>query len=72
MSVIENVTKQGCAIDHFISKYSLLLINQFILREIFVIKENIPRMRLLCSRILCTHGSLLCSTYNFQISSTCR
>ena len=29
MSVSENVTKQVCAIDHFIGKYSFLLINQF-------------------------------------------
>ena len=33
MSVSENVTKQVCAIDHFIGKYSFLLINQFIKRE---------------------------------------
>ena len=29
MSVGENVTKPVCAIDHFIGKYSFLLINQF-------------------------------------------
>ena len=29
MSVSEYVTKQVCAIDHFIGKYSFLLINQF-------------------------------------------
>ena len=47
MSVSENVTKQVCAIDHFIiGKYSFLLINQFIKREDFLILENIPRVRL--------------------------
>ena len=35
MSVSENVTKQVCANDHFIGKYSFLLINQFIHRENF-------------------------------------
>ena len=35
MSVSENVTKQVCATDHFIGKYSFLLINQFIKRENF-------------------------------------
>ena len=33
MSVSENVTKQVCAIDHFIGKYSFLLIIQFIKRD---------------------------------------
>ena len=37
MSVSENVTKQVCAIDHFIGKYSFLLINQFIKNENFLI-----------------------------------
>ena len=37
MSVSEYVTKQVCAIDHFIDKYSFLLINQFIKRENFLI-----------------------------------
>ena len=47
MSVSANVIKQVCAIDHFIGKYSFLLINQFIKRVNFLIKENIPRVRLL-------------------------
>ena len=33
MSVSENVIKQVCAIDHFIGKFSFLLINQFIKRD---------------------------------------
>ena len=33
----ENVTKQVFAIDHFIAKYSFLLINQFIKRENFLL-----------------------------------
>ena len=37
MSVSENVAKQVRAIDHFIGKYSFLLINQFIKRENFFI-----------------------------------
>ena len=37
MSVSVNVTKQVCAIDHFIGKYFFLLINQFINRENFLI-----------------------------------
>ena len=40
MSVSENVTKQVCAIDYFIGKYSFLLINQFIRRENFLINQN--------------------------------
>ena len=47
MSVSENVTKQVCAIDHIIGKYSFLLINQFIKRENCLIYENIPRVWLL-------------------------
>ena len=47
MSVSENVTKQLCAIDHFIGKYSFLLINQFINRENFLILKNIPLVQLL-------------------------
>ena len=37
MYVSENLTKQVCAIDHFIGKYSFLLINQFIKRKKFLI-----------------------------------
>ena len=47
MSASENVTKQVCAIDHFIGKYSFLFINQFIKRENFLIYENILLVRLL-------------------------
>ena len=49
-AVSENVAKQVCAIDHFIGKYSFLLINQFVQRKNFLILEYIPRMRLLRCR----------------------
>ena len=42
MSVCENVAKQVCAIDHFIGKYSFLLINQFIKRENFFNLRKYP------------------------------
>ena len=42
MSVSENVTKQVCAIDHFIGKYSFLLFNQFVKRENFLILRKYP------------------------------
>ena len=42
MSVSENVTKQVCAIDNFIGKYSFLLINQFIKIENFFYLRKYP------------------------------
>ena len=42
MSVSENVAKQVCAIDQFIGKYSILLINQFILGRLFWFEKYLP------------------------------
>ena len=40
-SMIEKVVQQECAIDYLVSKYTFLLINQFIQRQIFLIYEDI-------------------------------
>ena len=48
-SMIEKVVHQKCAIDNLVSKYTFLLINQFIQRQIFLIYEDISRMGLLSS-----------------------
>ena len=37
ISMIEKVVQQVCAIDYLVSKYTFLLINQFIQRQIFLI-----------------------------------
>ena len=50
MSVSENVAQQVCAIDHFTGNNSLVMINQFIQNDYLLTQENIPGMRVLCSR----------------------
>ena len=40
-SMIEKVVQQECAIDYLVSKYTFLLINQFIQRQNIVIDEDI-------------------------------
>ena len=42
--MIEKVVQQVCAIDYLVSKYTFLLINQFIQKKIFFIDVNISRM----------------------------
>ena len=60
-SVSENVVLQVRAIDHFIGKNSYLMINQFIQMENFLTQENIPWMRLLCSRNYSARTDLFCA-----------
>ena len=55
ISMIEKVVQQVCAIDYLVSKYTFLLMNQFIQRQNFVIYEDITRMGLLSSSKECTH-----------------
>ena len=55
ISMIEKVVQQVCAIDYLVSKYTFLLINQFMQRQIFLIDEDISRMGLLSSSKECTH-----------------
>ena len=55
ISKIEKVVQQVCAIDYLVSKYTFLLINQFIQRQNFLIDEDISRMGLLSSSKACTH-----------------
>ena len=50
ISLIEKVVQQECAINYLESKYTFLLINQFIQRQIFLIDEDISRMGLLRDR----------------------
>ena len=78
ISVIEKVAQQACAIDYLVSKYTFLLINQFIQRQNLLIDEDISRMGLLNSREDCTllvltltRGSVPLSgcRLGFQISS---
>ena len=40
ISMIEKVIQQECAIDYVVSKYTYLLINQFIQRQNFLINED--------------------------------
>ena len=54
-SMIEKVVQQVSAIDYIVSKYTFLLINQFVLRQNFLIDEDIARMGLLSSTEECTH-----------------
>ena len=51
--VIEKVVQQVCAIDYRVSKYTFLLINQFIQRENFLIDEDISRIGLLSNSKEC-------------------
>ena len=55
ISMFEKVVQQVCAIDYLVSKYTFLLINQFIQRQNFLIDEDISRMGLLSSSKECTH-----------------
>ena len=47
--MIEKVVQQICAIDYFVGKYTLVLINQFVQRQNFLIDEDISGMGLLSS-----------------------
>ena len=47
ITMIEKVVQQLCNIDYLVSKYTFLLINQFILRQNLLIDEDISRMRVL-------------------------
>ena len=58
-SMIEKVIQQECAIAYLVSKYTFLLINQFIQRQNFLIDEDITRMGLLSSSKECTNWPLL-------------
>ena len=53
--MIEKVVQQECAIDNLVSKYTFLLINQFIQRENFLIDEDTSQMGLLNSSKEGTH-----------------
>ena len=55
ISMIEKVVQQICAIDYFVSKYTFLLMNQFVHRQNFLIDEDISGMGLLSSSKECTH-----------------
>ena len=55
ISMIEKVVQQICAIDYLVSKYTILLINQFVQRQNFLIDEDISRRGLLSSSKECTH-----------------
>ena len=57
-SMIEKVVQQVWAIDYLVSKYTFLLINQFVQIQKFLIDEDISRMGLLGSSKECTHGPL--------------
>ena len=39
ISMIEKLVQQECAIDYLVSKYTFLLINQFIQRQNFMIDD---------------------------------
>ena len=41
ISMIEKVVQQECAIDYLVSKYTFMLINQFMPRQNFLIDEDI-------------------------------
>ena len=47
ISIIEKVNQQVAAIDYLVSKYTLLLVNQFVERQNFLVDKDISRMRLL-------------------------
>ena len=49
ISMIEKVVQQECVINYLVSKYTFLLINQFVQRQHFLIDEDIARMGLLSS-----------------------
>ena len=49
ISIIKKVNQQVTAIDYLLSKYTLLLVKQFVERQNFLIDEDISRMRLLGS-----------------------
>ena len=53
--MMSKVVQQECAIDYLVSKYTILLINQFIQRQIFFSDEDISRMGLLSSSKECTN-----------------
>ena len=72
ISMIEKVVQQVCAIDYLVSKYTSLLINQFIQRQTFLIDEDISRMELLSSSKECSHWPPMGCTKGFPISSTGR
>ena len=55
ISMVKKVVQQICAIDYFVSKYTFLLINQFVQRQNFLIDEDISRMMLLSSSKECMH-----------------
>ena len=55
ITMIEKVDLQVCAIDYLVSKYTFLLINQFVLRQNFLIDEDMFRMGLPSSSKECTH-----------------
>ena len=58
ISMIEKVVQQVYAIDYLVSKYTFLLINQFIQWQNFLFDEDISRMGLLSSSKECTHWPL--------------
>ena len=55
ISMIEKFVQQDCAIDYLVSKYTFLLINQFIQMQNLLIAEDISRMGLLRRRKGRTH-----------------
>ena len=54
ISMIKKVVQQVCDIDYLVSKYTFLLINQFIQRQNPLIHEDISRLGLLGSSKECT------------------
>ena len=47
ISMIKKVVQQVCAIDYLVTRYTFLLINQFVQRQFFLSDEDISRMELL-------------------------